>query len=85
MKAMGYDVPVIASSATSIPEVCADAACYFSPTSIDDLCNRILQLYYDEDLRIKLSQQGRKRVAELLEIQRKSLDDMFEYLFGKNV
>ncbi|MDR0682151.1 MAG: glycosyltransferase [Dysgonamonadaceae bacterium] len=47
LRAMQYGIPVIASSATSIPEVCGDAAIYFDPHSVGDLANRILQVTYD--------------------------------------
>lgn len=42
VKTMAYGIPVIASSAISIPGVCENAVCYSSPTSVDNLCNRIL-------------------------------------------
>ena len=85
LKAMGYGVPVIASSSTSIPEICADAACYFSPTSIDDLCNRILQMEQNEELRLTLSKRGEMRVNMLLDRQQRELNEMFDFIFHKTI
>jgi glycosyltransferase involved in cell wall biosynthesis len=56
--AMKYGVPVIASSSTSIPEVCGNAAIYFDPYSIGDLANRILQLTYNSSLYKRLLENG---------------------------
>ena len=80
--AMGLGVPVIASSATSIPEVCGEAASYFSPFSIDDLCSRILRLEQCEDYRQYLIKVGYKRVNELLSKQSESLEQMMREIFN---
>ena len=82
LKAMGYGVPVIASSATSIPEVCGDAACYFSPTSVDDLCNRILQIETNVSLRKILVEKGFTRVRQLLDMQQVSFSNMLNCIFS---
>jgi glycosyltransferase involved in cell wall biosynthesis len=42
---------VIASSRTSIPEVCGDAAMYCDPTSADDIAAKIEQMMSDAQLR----------------------------------
>lgn len=81
LQAMALGIPVIASSATSIPEVCGDAACYFSPTSIDDLCSRILRLVFSDCYRSELINQGKKRVKYLLDRQADSIDEMIKNLF----
>lgn len=80
-KAMAYGTPVIASSAASIPEVCGDAACYFSPISIDDLQNRILQIDNDETLRERLIVNGRHRVDGLLQKQYSDIGQILEQIF----
>ena len=82
--AMALGVPVIASSSTSIPEVCGNAACYFSPTSVDDLCGRILRVVYDDEYRNNLITAGRERVRYLLEQQNQSVEKMINYLFNHN-
>ena len=78
---MSYGTPVIASSATSIPEVCDDAACFFSPTNEDDLGARILQIESDEKLRSILVEKGLKRVKHLLLCQEKILPEILKTIF----
>lgn len=81
LKAMAYGTPVIASSATSIPEVCDDAACYFSPTNEDDLAARILRIYYDDDYRSLLVNRGIMRVKELQKRQTCELEKLLKMIF----
>lgn len=81
VKAMGYGTPVIASSATSIPEVCDDAALYFSPTNMDDMANRILQIYYDDNLRNRLVNRGLQRIRSLRSIQENELSRYINTIF----
>ncbi len=82
LKAMACEVPVIASTAASIPEVCASAALYFSPTNSDDLANRILQIDLNEDLRARLVYEGKKRLDQLLKRQAKEIDQELQFIFG---
>jgi glycosyltransferase involved in cell wall biosynthesis len=81
LQAMEHGVPVLASSATSIPEVCGDAALYFNPQSIDDLSNRILQIAGNARLYEKLAENGRRRVEELRAIQERKMPEMIHFLF----
>ncbi len=81
LMAMACDVPVIASSSTSIPEVCADASVYFSPENTDDMANRILQVAMNENLRQSLIRRGRERVAELVDRQQAALSAHLASLF----
>jgi len=81
LKAMGYGTPVIASSATSIPEVCDDAACYFSPTNMDDMAARILRVSYDGDYRSMLIERGLRRVEDLQSMQVQELDIILRMIF----
>lgn len=81
IKAMGYATPVIASSATSIPEVCGDAAVYFSPTNMDDMANRILQINEDASLRNQLCQKGLNRVKFLQQLQDCNIKKYIETIF----
>lgn len=82
LQAMAYGTPVIASSATSIPEVCDDAVCYFSPTNEDDLAARILRVDGDKGYCNILVSRGLRRVNELQEIQRKQLKEELEMIFN---
>ena len=82
LKAMGYGTPVAASSATSIPEVCGDAACFFSPTNIDDMANRILRIDLDEKYRKEMVAKGKQRVKDLLIKQKHDISYLFNLLFN---
>ena len=81
VKAMAYGVPVIASSATSIPEVCGNAACYFSPTSVDDLCNRILRIDQDKEYREDLIFFGLEWCKKLQLRQSQELEEELKMIF----
>lgn len=82
LQAMAAGVPVIASSATSIPEVCDGAALMFSPYNIDDLRNRILQIAAEDDLRRKLTEAGRNRVKYFQKLQATSTPEYLKLIFG---
>lgn len=84
LEAMGEGAPVIASTATCIPEICGDAAYYFDPTNVDDIADAIDRVLGDRGLRAKLIHRGAKqfekyswkRMAEqTLAIYNKALED----------
>ncbi len=81
LQAMACHIPVIASSATSIPEVCGNAALYFSPTNIDDLENRILQIALNSQIRESLIESGNKRLEEIKFRQKKDLEKLINLIF----
>ncbi|MCD8387148.1 MAG: glycosyltransferase [Bacteroidales bacterium] len=82
IKAMACGVPVIASSATSIPEVCGGAAMYFSADNPNDLANRILQVTLNDWQRKRLRDEGLRRVDYLLDKQQREIDQCLQYIFG---
>lgn len=51
LEAMYCGCPVIASSRTSIPEACGDAAMYCDATSADDIAEKISRMMNDAELR----------------------------------
>jgi glycosyltransferase involved in cell wall biosynthesis len=61
LEAMNCEVPVITSNITSMPEVAQDAALLVDPFSPDAICNAMVYLYKDEDMRKELIQRGKKR------------------------
>lgn len=81
LQAMHLDVPVLASSATSIPEVCGDAALYFSPDNIYDIANRILQIEYNSALYNSLIIRGKKRVDYIIQKQSEDIEKYIEDIF----
>lgn len=59
LDAFAYGVPTIASSTSSMPEMCQDAVRYFDPRSPQQLASAILQTLGTESLRAEMSRRGR--------------------------
>ncbi len=64
LEAMALGCPVLASRAASIPEVCGDAAWYFSPHDADELSSLMQRLVADPSARSLLIEKGRERLAQ---------------------
>ncbi|MFC1517422.1 glycosyltransferase family 4 protein [Candidatus Margulisiibacteriota bacterium] len=62
LEAMACDLPVVAAKSSSLPEIIADAALFFSPHNAVQLAEMIQNLLYDKPLRKKLIAQGRKQI-----------------------
>lgn len=58
LEAMNVGLPVVAASASCLPEVYGDAALYFDPDSVEDLASKINLLIKDPDLRNGLISKG---------------------------
>lgn len=58
LEAMSLGVPVLVSNATSLPEVCGDAAIYVDPKNVMDIKNKMELLVSDNELRERLVIQG---------------------------
>jgi len=54
LEAMTCDVPVIVSNSSSMPEVGGDAALLVDPHSVDDIAEKMMLIYKDENLRNKM-------------------------------
>jgi glycosyltransferase involved in cell wall biosynthesis len=63
LEAMALEKPVICSNVTSLPEVAGDAAFYVDPRKPREIVNTIERIVTDEDLRKRLIDQGRHRLA----------------------
>ena len=63
LEAMAMECPIIASCATSIPEVAGDAAYYFDPKSPMSMCESMHRIVDDHALRETLIRNGKDRVA----------------------
>ncbi len=61
LEAMHHGCPVVVSSASSIPEVCGDAAYYVDPDNVDSIADGIYQVATDEALRNDLIARGLER------------------------
>lgn len=62
VEAFACDAPVIASSATSVPEVAGDAAVLFDPTSAEALADALDRVFGSPRLRDELAMKGRARL-----------------------
>jgi glycosyltransferase involved in cell wall biosynthesis len=79
LQAMWYGTPVLASSVSSIPEVCQDNVIYFDPRNSLEIENRIFRVYLDKEYYDTLSFKGIQhslRVKEHQEIEMKKFIDM---------
>jgi alpha-1,3-rhamnosyl/mannosyltransferase len=63
LEAMSFGVPVITTSAASLPEVVGDAALLFPPRDADALTAALARLLSDDALRQRLSEAGRRQAA----------------------
>jgi len=63
LEAMASGIPVAASRAASIPEICGEAALYFDPDSPREIADAVLRLLNDARLRASFVRKGLKRVG----------------------
>ncbi len=63
LQAMQSDIPVITANNTAMPEICSDAALYISPNDFNDIAEKMMLLFKDEDLRNELIIKGRQQAA----------------------
>lgn len=61
VEAMGCQVPVAASRAGAIPEICGDAARYFDPDDPEDMAECVRDILTDPGLAAELRQRGTRR------------------------
>lgn len=61
LEAMACGCPVVCSNVTSLPEVAGDAACYFDPTSPEEIAECINRLWNDDGALNVMRDQGIKR------------------------
>jgi len=74
LEAMRCGVPALTSQNSSMQEIGEDAALYFDPTNFNDIADRMMEIYKDENLRSRLIEKGRavaekyswERTAELM-------------------
>jgi glycosyltransferase involved in cell wall biosynthesis len=62
LEAMARHCPVITSDAASMPEICGDAALFFSPSNETDLKAKITQMLTDKELRDQFIKKGIDRI-----------------------
>lgn len=62
LEAMACGCPVVASRASSVPEVCGDAALFADPRDIEELADAVNRIMEDAPLRRELIKKGLERV-----------------------
>lgn len=83
LEAMHYGVPVLASSYSSINEVCQGAVMYFNPFAIEEIANRILQIE-NKEIRERYSKLAKEQYLKITEMQKKDLDGLIDFIFNYN-
>ena len=61
LEAMASGCPVIVSNRGALPEICGDAALYADPLNIDDVCDKIVMMEKNDEIRLKLIEKGKER------------------------
>jgi glycosyltransferase involved in cell wall biosynthesis len=83
LECMRFGTPVIASSISSIPEVCGDASLYVNPFSILEIQTRLLYLLFEPDVWIDYSQRAQNRYATIVALQEKMLVEITNLLIQR--
>lgn len=64
LEAMACGTPVLSSNRSSLPEICADAACLVDPEDVDDLAHGLATLLSEPERRRELSSRGLERARD---------------------
>lgn len=80
LEAMHYGVPVIASDAASIPEVCGDAVLYVNPKSIKSIHDAILKIRNNQ-LYMELSTKCIKQFGTITRRQIEDTKKLIDWIF----
>jgi len=92
LESMACEIPVITSNIYSPPAVVSDGGLFVDPRNTDDICNKILEITKNENLRLDLGKNALKRsndfswnntATHLLKLC-KSFSDSNDYDFNDN-
>ena len=61
LEAMSCECPVLCSNASCFPEIAENAVLYFDPCSVEDICEKMIELIEHETFRESLIEMGSKR------------------------
>lgn len=64
IEAMRSEVPVLTSEKTSMEEAAGDAALYFDPNDHQDIADKMMLIYKDENLRNRLIEKGKSKAEK---------------------
>lgn len=62
LEAQVYNLPVLSSSSSCLPEILEDSVLYFDPNDVLDFQNKLNQILLDQNLRQKLQHNGQEQV-----------------------
>lgn len=90
LEAMAVGVPIVCSTAASLPEVAGDAALYIDPLSVEDMAEKIDRMTTDTDLKNDLRKKGFFNLARFSWIQtarqtRQVWQDVLGYADDRNI
>lgn len=60
LEALQFEIPVLSSNFSCLPEILEDSALYFDPTNKDDFLKKLNQILWDENLRNELISNSKK-------------------------
>ena len=63
LQAMQSEVAVIASNSSAMSEICGNAALYINPNDFNDIADKMMMLFKDEDKRNQLIIKGKQQAA----------------------
>jgi len=61
---MTYNLPVVSSSSSCLPEILGDAAIYFNAENIDDMIDKIKLVLNNKELQKELILKGKKQIKK---------------------
>lgn len=61
VEAMACEVPIICSNASCMPEIAGDAALYVNPFDVEDIADKLIQLYSSPALVQTVIEKGKER------------------------
>lgn len=64
LEAMACGVPVVASDASSLPEILSESALYFNPFNVEEMAEKIKEVLLNKSFREKLIKKGFARAKE---------------------
>jgi glycosyltransferase involved in cell wall biosynthesis len=61
LKAMKNEIPLLVSSESIMPEICAGSALYFNPENYKDIAEKMMLIFKDEKLRKEMAEKGKEQ------------------------
>ncbi|MDP2812491.1 MAG: glycosyltransferase family 1 protein [bacterium] len=80
LEAMASNVPVACSNISALKEVAGDAAIFFNPENINDIKDKIQELFDNQSLRESLKEKGIKRAGDFS--WEKTAKETLTYILG---